>query len=71
MFASQTAHVGALYAAYLSMMMGAGVPGLLAALALAYGSAINAAVTHYASGQVSMYFAHVLGQVRGEWHVYH
>ena len=71
LFASQTAHVGALYAAYLSMMMGAGVPGLLAALALAYGSAINAAVTHYASGQVSMYFAHVLGQVRGEWHVYH
>jgi len=56
-FASQTAHVGALYTAFLAMMVGAGVPGQLAALTLAYGSALNAAMTHYASGQAAVYVA--------------
>lgn len=55
LFASQTAHVGALYGAFLAMMLGTGVPGQLAALTLAYGSSLNAAITHYASGQGAVY----------------
>lgn len=36
LFASQTAHIGALYAAFLALMLGAGVPPILAVLTLAY-----------------------------------
>lgn len=36
LFASQTAHVGALFAAFLALMLGAGVPPMLAVLSLAF-----------------------------------
>jgi divalent anion:Na+ symporter, DASS family len=36
LFASQTAHVGALYAAFLALMLSAGVPPMLAVLSLAF-----------------------------------
>lgn len=56
MFASQTAHVGALYSAFLAMMLTAGVPGLLAALSLAYCSNLFGSTTHYGSGQGAVYY---------------
>ncbi|KAK9820754.1 hypothetical protein WJX81_000132 [Elliptochloris bilobata] len=56
MFASQTAHVGALYAAFLAMMLAAGVPGVLAALSLAYVSNLFGSMTHYGSGQAAVYY---------------
>ena len=36
LFASQTAHVGALYAAFLALMLSAGIPPMLAMLTLAF-----------------------------------
>ncbi|XP_024980090.1 dicarboxylate transporter 2.1, chloroplastic-like [Cynara cardunculus var. scolymus] len=56
MFASQTGHVGALYSAFLAMNLAAGVPGALAALALAYNTNLFGALTHYSSGQAAVYF---------------
>ncbi|XP_076957124.1 dicarboxylate transporter 2.1, chloroplastic-like [Bidens hawaiensis] len=56
MFASQTGHVGALYSAVLAMHLAAGVPGVLAALALAYNTNLFGAQTHYSSGQAAVYF---------------
>ncbi|XP_044489914.1 dicarboxylate transporter 2.1, chloroplastic-like [Mangifera indica] len=56
MFASQTAHVGALYSAFLAMHLAAGVPGVLAALALAYNTSLFGALTHYSSGQAAVYY---------------
>ncbi|XP_071691631.1 dicarboxylate transporter 2.1, chloroplastic-like isoform X2 [Rutidosis leptorrhynchoides] len=56
MFASQTGHVGALYPAFLAMHLAAGVPGVLAALALAYNTNLFGALTHYGSGQAAVYF---------------
>ncbi|KAI3789060.1 hypothetical protein L2E82_01847 [Cichorium intybus] len=56
MFASQTGHVGALYSAFLAMHLAAGVPGVLAALALAYNTNLFGALTHYSSGQAAVYF---------------
>ncbi|KAK9815699.1 hypothetical protein WJX72_008247 [[Myrmecia] bisecta] len=56
MFASQTAHVGALYAAFLAMMMASGVPGTLGALSLAYVSNLFGSITHYGSGQAAVYY---------------
>ncbi|KAI8536325.1 hypothetical protein RHMOL_Rhmol10G0248300 [Rhododendron molle] len=59
LFASQTAHVAALYSAFLGMQLAAKVPGLLAALALAYNTNLFGALTHYSSAQSVVYC--------GEW----
>jgi len=56
LFASQTGHVGALYSAFLAMHLAAGVPGVLAALALAYNTNLFGALTHYSSGQAAVYY---------------
>ncbi|KAL1289576.1 hypothetical protein HN51_057991 [Arachis hypogaea] len=56
LFASQTGHVGALYSAFLAMHRAAGVPGVLAALALGYNTNLFGAITHYSSGQAAVYF---------------
>ncbi|KAK6916150.1 Solute carrier family 13 [Dillenia turbinata] len=56
LFASQTAHVGALYSAFLAMNVASGVPGVLAALALAYNTNLFGALTHYSSGQAAVYY---------------
>nr|GMD08830.1 dicarboxylate transporter 2.1, chloroplastic-like [Ipomoea batatas] len=56
LFASQTGHVGALYSAFLAMHLVSGVPGVLAALALAYNTSLFGALTHYSSGQAAVYF---------------
>ncbi|KAK9799330.1 hypothetical protein WJX73_004629 [Symbiochloris irregularis] len=56
MFASQTAHVSALYAAFVAMMMASGVPPVLAALSLGYVSNLFGSITHYGSGQGAVYY---------------
>lgn len=55
LFASQTAHVAALYSAFLGMQLAAKVPGLFAALALAYNTNLFGALTHYSSAQSVVY----------------
>lgn len=56
LFASQTAHAGALYAAFLAMMVAAGAPPLLSALTLSTSTNLFGAITHYASAQSAVYF---------------
>uniref|UniRef100_A0A7S3R743 Uncharacterized protein n=1 Tax=Dunaliella tertiolecta TaxID=3047 RepID=A0A7S3R743_DUNTE len=56
MFASQTAHVGALYSAFCAMMLSAGVPPVLAAMTLAYSVNLFGSITHYASGQAAVFY---------------
>ncbi|KAJ6315065.1 hypothetical protein OIU78_018535 [Salix suchowensis] len=56
LFAGQVGHVGALYSAFLAMHLAAGVPGTLAALALAYNTNLFGALTHYSSGQSAVYY---------------
>jgi DASS family divalent anion:Na+ symporter len=55
-FASQSAHVGALYPAFLAMMISSGAPPALAALTLAFNTNLFGGLTHYASGQSAVYF---------------
>ena len=65
-FASMTAHVTALYPAFLAAMLAGGVPPMLGALVLAYFSNLNAAMTHYGTGSAPVFFAPgYLSQ--GEW----
>ncbi|PNW81792.1 hypothetical protein CHLRE_06g260450v5 [Chlamydomonas reinhardtii] len=56
MFASQTAHVGALYSAFCAMMLASGVPPVLAAMSLAYSINLFGSITHYASGQAAVFY---------------
>ncbi|PRW20804.1 Dicarboxylate transporter chloroplastic [Chlorella sorokiniana] len=56
MFASQTAHVGALYSAFLAMMITTGVPPVIAALSLGFMSNLFGSITHFGSGQAAVYY---------------
>ncbi|CAH2043543.1 unnamed protein product [Thlaspi arvense] len=56
LFASQTAHAGALYPAFLAMQIAAGVPTVLAALCLSFNNNLSGAMTHYSSGPAALYY---------------
>ncbi len=56
LFASQTAHVTAMYAAFLTVAVAAGTPPMLAALALGFFGNLNGSLTHYACGPAPIFF---------------
>jgi divalent anion:Na+ symporter, DASS family len=65
-FASMTAHVMALYPAFLAAALACGAPPLAAALALAYFSNLDAGLTHFGTGSAPVFFG--AGYVtQGEW----
>lgn len=55
-FASMTAHITAMYAAFLMVAIAAGAPPMLAALVLAFSSNLFACTTHYGTGSAPVYF---------------
>lgn len=54
-FASMTAHITALYPGFLAAALAAGAPPMIAALALAYFSNLDAGITHYGTGSAPVY----------------
>jgi DASS family divalent anion:Na+ symporter len=56
LFASQTAHVSSMYAAFLSVSVAVGTPGLLAALVLGFLSNLFSSLTHYGTGPAPVFF---------------
>lgn len=56
MFASNTAHVSAMYAAFLAISLAVGTPPLLAALVLAFFSNLFSSMTHYGTGPAPVLF---------------
>ncbi|MGE3268771.1 MAG: anion permease [Chloroflexota bacterium] len=56
LFASNTAHVGAMYAAFLGVAVAVGTPPLLAALVLAFFSNLMSSMTHYGTGPAPVLF---------------
>ncbi|MGJ7441052.1 anion permease [Aquipuribacter sp. MA13-6] len=56
LFASNTAHISAMYAAFLATAILAGAPPLLAALVLGFISSLFASLTHYSSGPAPVLF---------------
>ena len=52
----QTAHVGALYSAFLAMMVATGVPPVIAAISLGFMSNLFGSITHFGSGQAAVYY---------------
>ncbi len=56
LFASSTAHVSAMYAAFLAVGVAVGIPGMLLALTLGFVSNLYAVVTHYGMGPAPVLF---------------
>ncbi|MBN1965798.1 MAG: anion permease [Anaerolineae bacterium] len=56
LFASNTAHVSAMYAAFLGVAIAVGTPALLAALVLAFFSNLFSSMTHYGTGPAPVFF---------------
>ena len=66
LFASNTAHVAAMYAAFLATAIAVGAPPLFAALVLGFISSLFATLTHYSSGPAPVLFG--VGYVNlGSW----
>jgi len=66
LFASNTAHVSAMYAAFLAVAIAAGAPPVLAALVLGFFSSLFSSMTHYGTGPAPIFFGS--GYVgMGEW----
>ncbi|WP_350454665.1 anion permease [Slackia heliotrinireducens] len=66
MFASATAHVSAMYSAFLAVCLAAGAPPLAAAMLLGMISNFYGCLTHYGSGPAPVYFGS--GYVtQGKW----
>ncbi len=55
-FASTTAHVTAMFPAFLAVAVAVNVPPYLAALTMGFFSALNAGITHYGTGPAPIYF---------------
>jgi DASS family divalent anion:Na+ symporter len=55
-FASMTAHVAAMYAAFLAVAVGLGAPSYLSALLLAYGGCLCYSLTHYSAGPGPIFY---------------
>lgn len=56
LFASNTSHVSAMYAAFLAVAVAVGTPPLLAALSLGFCSSLFSAMTHYGSSSSAIFF---------------
>lgn len=68
-FASNTAHIGAMYGAMLAMAIGLGAPGFLAAIFLAYLSNLFGSLTHYGSSPAPVLFGAGYVGVKEWWKV--
>ncbi len=66
LFASNTAHVSAMYAPFLAVAMAVGTPPLLAALVLAFFSNLFSSMTHYGTGPAPVLFGSGYVEL-GDW----
>ncbi|WIA16877.1 hypothetical protein OEZ85_013807 [Tetradesmus obliquus] len=69
LFASQSAHVAAMYPAFLAVMLRCGISPVLSAMSLAYIGNTMTAMTHYASAESVVYFSQRYYTVKAVWGV--
>ncbi len=67
LFASSTAHVSAMYAAFLAVGVAVGVPGMLLALTLGFMSNLYAVTTHYGMGPAPVLFGSGYVELKTWW----
>ncbi len=68
-FASNSAHVGAMYSTFLTVAIATGAPPAATALLLGFFSSLFSSITHYATGPAPLYFAKGYLSIR-EWWLY-
>jgi DASS family divalent anion:Na+ symporter len=68
-FASNTAHVSAMYAPFLGVALALGTPPVLAALVLAFFSNLFSSMTHYGTGPAPVLFGAGYVEVQEWWRV--
>ncbi len=68
-FASNTAHIGAMYGAFLAVALMTGAPPVISALLLGFFSSLFSSMTHYSTGSAPIYFGMGYVQV-SEWWMY-
>jgi DASS family divalent anion:Na+ symporter len=66
-FASNTAHVSAMYAPFLGVALAVGAPPLLAALTLTFFNNLSSSMTHYGTGPAPVLFGAGYVEVRDWW----
>ena len=66
-FASNTAHVGALYPSFLMVAIGLGVPPTLAILVFAFSSNLFGGLTQYGSGPAPLYYGSGYIDIKDWW----
>lgn len=69
LFASNTAHVSAMYAAFLAIAVVVGTPPLLAALVLAFFSNLFSSMTHYGTGPAPVLFGSGYVDIGSWWKI--
>jgi len=69
LFASNTAHITALYPAFLSLAIGVGVPPLYCALVFTFISSLMGGMTHYSNGPAPLLFGSAFVPIRLWWKV--
>ncbi len=67
LFASNTAHVGAMFPAFLMVALAVGTPAELAILAFAFASSLFGGLTHYGSGPAPLYFGAGYVDIKDWW----
>lgn len=68
-FASNTAHVGAMFPAFLLVSIGLGTPPFYAILVLAFFSNLAGGLTHYGSGPAPIYYGSGYIEIKDWWRV--
>ncbi len=68
-FASNSAHVGAMYPAFLMVAIGLGTPPPLAILVLGFASSLMGALTHYGSGPAPVFFGSGYIEIKDWWRI--
>lgn len=68
-FASITAHITALYAAFLVVLIAIGAPPMLSALTLAFLSSLSGSLTHYGTGTAPIYFGSGYVPIKDWWKI--
>lgn len=69
LFASVTAHITALYGAFLMVLIALGTPPMLAALALAVGTSLSGSLTHFGTGTAPIYYSANYVTLKDWWRV--
>lgn len=68
-FASNSAHVGAMYTAFLMVIIGLGTPPAYAIAALGFTTSLCGGLTHYASGPAPIYYGSGYIDIKSWWKV--